>query len=73
MKVAGFTYYGGTTDKDREVRLRHNLDGTFTVDIEGMPVLTQTVKDRDRAEEIFRGWWEMSMKDWGSSEIKWNE
>jgi len=72
MKVASFTYYGETEDKDRIVSLRQNRDGTFTVDIEGMPTLTQTVKDRDRAEEIFRGWWEMSMKDWGASEIVWN-
>jgi len=73
MKVASFTYYGETPDKGREVRLHHNLDGTFTVDIEGMPSLNRTVRDRDEAEDILRGWWEFSQKDWGASEIEWNE
>lgn len=72
-KVASFIYYGETEDKNRLVRLYQNPQGTYTVDIEGMPSLTQTVTDKTKAEGIFRGWRELSMKDWGASEIDWGE
>lgn len=71
MKVASFTYYGETEDKNREVHLHRNPNGTYTIDIEGMPSLARTVSDKDEAEDILRGWWEMSQKDWGASEIIW--
>lgn len=73
MKAARFTYYGESRDKDRVVRLYQNQFGTFTVDIQGMPALTKTVKDKDEAEDVFRGWREMSWKDWGASEIDWGD
>jgi len=72
-KVASFTYYGETREKDRTVRLYQNREGTYTVDIEGLPALTQTTPSKDRAEQVFRGWREMSMKDWGASEIDWGD
>jgi len=76
MKIASFTCYGETEDKNREVSLHRNVSRayglfTYTVTIEGYPALSQTVPEVSRAEEILRGWWGMAQKDWGASEIAW--
>jgi len=73
MKSASFTYYGSSEDKNRTVRLIQNSAGSYTIDIEGMPALTQTTPSKMRAEEIFQGWWEMAWKDWGASDIDWSD
>ena len=70
---AHFWYYGNTSGKSRLVRLYQNKSGTYTVDIEGMPALTRTVSNRDKAEDIFRRFYGMSEKDWGASEIEWGD
>ena len=56
MKIASFTYHGSSPNKDREVELHQNPEGTYTVSIEGMTALSQTTRDKDKAEEIFDGW-----------------
>jgi len=71
MREASFIYHGSSPDKDRKVTLRET-DGKFIISIEGMPALTQTVTDEDKALAIFDGFWQMAWKDWGPSEIDWS-
>ena len=68
-----FWYYGDAPGKSRRVRLYQNQSGTYTVDIEGMPALTRTTDSRDKAEQIFRGWWEKALTNKGASEIEWGD
>ena len=72
MRIAQFTYYGSTPDKGRIVSLDH-VDGQYVVSVEGYPALTQTTNDFEKAKGVLEGWWEMSWKDWGASEIEYNE
>ena len=71
-RVASFTYFGSEPSKNRTVRLYQNQSGTYTVDVEGYPSLTQTTPDERKAESVFLGWRGMASKDWGASEIDWN-
>ena len=71
-KSAHFWYHGDAPSKDRLVRLYQNQKGTYTVEVEGMPALTQTVTDEDKALAVFDGFWQMAWKDWGPSEIDWS-
>ena len=71
MREVSFTYYGSSLGKDRKVTLR-DIEGRFVISIEGMPALTQTVADEDKALAIFDGFYQMSWKDWGPSEIDWS-
>lgn len=75
-KIASFTYYGSSPDKNRDVTLSvdnfpPSYRDIYAVTVEGYPGLTKHTPNRDEAEEILRGWWEMSQKDWGASEIEW--
>jgi len=70
---AHFTYYGKTEDKNREVRFYKRPNGLYVCEVEGMPVLRITHPSKTRVMAAFKGWWEMSQKDWGASEIDWNE
>ena len=70
-KIAWFTHYGSDPSKSRQVQLSLGHGGTYTVTIEGYPDLTIHTPDRVKAESALRGWWEMSQKDWGASEIIW--
>ena len=77
MREASFIYHGSSSDKDRRVTLRqdnyppHYRD-SFVVSVEGMPALTQTVRDEEKALAIFDGFYQMAWKDWGPSEINWS-
>ena len=72
MRVASFVYYGSTPDKHRLVTLRQS-GNRYIVDIEGYPSLTQIYTNKEKAECALLGWWEMSQKDWGASEIEYFE
>ena len=72
MRLASFVYYGSTPNKHRTVTLRQSGD-KYVIEIEGMPALTQTYADEEKAKCALLGWHGMSMKDWGSSEIDWGD
>lgn len=72
-KVAKFTYYGSSPDKDRKVTFFKTDDNRYTCRIEGMHALTITHPSKERVREAFKGWWELSQKDWGASEIDWGD
>ena len=72
-KAASFVYYGETEDKNRVVRFSRNRYGSYTCELEGMPVLTITHPSYERVKAAFEGWYQMSFKDWGASDIDWGD
>ncbi len=71
--LAYFTYYGGSTGKDKKVTLSMESDDTHTVSIEGYPDLTKKDLSFEKGQEILDALKDMSLKDWGSSEIQFTE
>jgi len=69
--IAYFTHLGDGQESGRLIRMYRNNRGTYTVDVEGYPALSQTVESLEKAEQILRGWWQLSLKDWGATEIEW--
>lgn len=73
MKAATFTYYGSTEDKNRVVRFYRNQHGSYVCEIEGMSALTIMHPSYDRVKAAFEGWHQMSLKNWGASDIDWGD
>ncbi len=71
-KGASFTSYGSTEDKNRVVRF-YKRDGRYVCEVEGIPALTIVHPSYDRVRAAFEGWYQMSIKDWGSSDIEWGD
>jgi len=67
--AARFTYFGSDETKNREVRFYRRSDGMYVCEIEDMPALKIIHPSRERVRAAFEGWYQMSMKDWGASEI----
>ena len=70
--VAQFTYLGSDGSKSRLVKFYRNAQGLYVCDIEGYPALKIIHPSKERVKAAFLGYWEMSWKDWGASEITWN-
>lgn len=70
-KAATFTSYGSTEDKNKVVRFYKNKYGSYTCEVEGIPALTITHPSYERVKAAFEGWYQMSFKDWGASDIDW--
>ena len=66
---ASFTYFGRTEDQNREVRFYRRPDRMYVCEVEGLPALKIAHPSKERVRAAFDGWYEMSMKDWGASEI----
>jgi len=73
MKAAQFVYYGSDESKNRTVRFYKNLNGMYSCGIEGLPALTITHPSYARVKAAFEGWWQLSQKDWGASDIDWGD
>jgi len=67
--VAYFTYYGSRTSKDKDVILSQESDDSCIVTVEGYPELTKGSLSYETGIELLEAYKEMSLKDWGSSEI----
>lgn len=67
---AVFVAYGQDAMSDRTVRLNRNTMG-YAVDVEGIPALTRTFPTAAKAVEYFAGLREMTIKDYGASEVEW--
>jgi len=72
MKAAQFVYYGRTEDKNRIIRF-HKSHGMYVCEVEGMPALVIRHPSYDRVRAAFEGWYQLALKDWGASEIEWND
>jgi hypothetical protein len=72
MKAAEFTYFGSDESKNRVVRF-YRQNGYYVCEIEGMPSLKIVHPSYERVRSAFLGWYEMSFKDWGSSDIDWGD
>ena len=72
MKAATFVYYGADESKNRIVRF-FKRDGYYVCEVEGMPSLTISHPSCERVKAAFEGWYQMSFKDWGASEIEWGD
>ncbi len=71
-KAAAFTYYGSTEDKNRTVRF-YKQNGHYVCEIEGMPALKIVHPSYSRVRAAFEGWYQMSFKDCGASDIDWGD
>jgi len=72
--AATFVYRDGGDNSGRRVSLfQQPRSKLWTITVEGFPSLTNTRHSASRAVESFAGWREMSLKDWGASEVDWGE
>jgi len=69
MNKARFTYLGSSEDKNREVQFYRRSDGMYVCEVEGYPTLKVVHPSKERVRAAFEGWYQMSIKDWGASEI----
>jgi hypothetical protein len=70
-RKASFIAHGRTPVEDREVSFFRLPDGRYRVTVQGWPALTLTHPSYERVREAFQGFYEMSWKDWGPSDIDW--
>lgn len=73
MRRASFTYHGGPGREDRLVTFSKRHDGQYTVQIEGMPALTIIHPSYNRVKAAFEGFYQMSQKDYGATDIDWGD
>jgi hypothetical protein len=72
MKAAEFTYFGSDESKNRVVRF-YRQNGYYVCEVEGVPALRVQHPSYERVKAAFEGWWQMSFKDWGASDIDWGD
>jgi len=70
-RPATFLYYSDTHGDDKPIHLYQMRDGRWKVRHVDYPELDSAHQSAIRAVEAFAGWREMSMKDWGASEVDW--
>ena len=73
MRKASFIAYGRTEAENREVTFSRLPNGQYVVRVEGMPVLTVTHPSYERVKAAFEGYYQMSVKDYGPSELEWGD
>ena len=73
MNKAHFTYFGRTEAENREVRFYRRPDGMYVCEVEGYPTLKVTHPSKERVRAAFDCWYQMSFKDWGASNIEWED
>lgn len=70
--VAYFTWEGETPERGRKVSLS-KTSGGYLISVRGFPELRKTFVKKSEAVDTFRSIHDASWKDWGASEIVWEE